>query len=274
MEYGQGSGSTVAATASAVASHVHRRHPRHKVQTLAYVTVDHANGGIIRDVHEEGLGLQAVVPLRINQPVHLRFELFNPRVRVETTGRVCWADSSGQAGIEFAPLPERLRRLLKDWMFTQLMLRAQDAFGADTIFADTAPVTDAPELKFSTLGRPAIRLSTPAAAPLGQFEWQTQPAPEPWFSSVSPVQLSWLVDGLVLLSAVLLFCLVGVAMTHTVPRWPVALAVLLGAGSAFTAVYWYLFVEWAGKTPGSYLADLAFRDSEETVSREEEPRFR
>src|SRR6476660_4049944 len=73
---------------------------RHGVHRLAYVNLDHANGGIIRNLSETGIALQAVAPLRVNQQVHIRFELMSPRVRVDTLGRIGWADSFGQAGVE------------------------------------------------------------------------------------------------------------------------------------------------------------------------------
>ena len=69
-----------------------RRHYRHQVQSLAYVNLDQGNGGIIRNLGDSGIAIQAVAPLLINQQVFLRFELTNPRVRVEATGRVASVD--------------------------------------------------------------------------------------------------------------------------------------------------------------------------------------
>src|SRR5271169_4807371 len=88
-----------------------RRHYRHHIRTLAYVNLDNGNGGIIRDLGDSGLAIQAVAPLLLNQQVFLRFELANPRVRVETTGRVAWVDPMGQAGVEFLTLSQRSARL-------------------------------------------------------------------------------------------------------------------------------------------------------------------
>src|SRR2546430_14067952 len=71
---------------------------RHGVHRLAYVNLDHANGGIIRNLSETGIALQAVAPLRVNEQVHVRFELMSPRVRVEALGRVGLADRVGTGG--------------------------------------------------------------------------------------------------------------------------------------------------------------------------------
>src|SRR6476646_7869099 len=84
-----------------------RGHYRHQIQSLAYVNLDQSNGGVIRNLGDSGMAVQAVAPLRINQQVFLRFDLANPRVRVEATGRVAWCDPVGQAGIEFLSLPSR-----------------------------------------------------------------------------------------------------------------------------------------------------------------------
>ena len=66
-----------------------------------------------------------MAPLYVNQQVFLRFDLANPRARVEATGRVAWADPVGQAGIEFLLLSQRSRRLLKEWIFIQLLTAAK-----------------------------------------------------------------------------------------------------------------------------------------------------
>ena len=81
-----------------------RLQPRHTVRTLAYVKLDQGNGGIIRDLTESGMAVQAVARLRADQDVALNFELMAPKVRVEARGRVAWADASGHR-----ESPEELR---------------------------------------------------------------------------------------------------------------------------------------------------------------------
>src|SRR3989442_15985889 len=95
-----------------VAPRRQRRHYRQKIRSVAYVSLDHANGGIIRNLSEVGVAIQAVAPLRVNQQVHLRFDLLSPRLRVEGSGQVAWANSMGQAGVEFLTIPQPSRRLL------------------------------------------------------------------------------------------------------------------------------------------------------------------
>jgi PilZ domain-containing protein len=98
-----------------------RTHYRHELRTLTYVTLDEANGGIIRNLNDEGVAVQAVGPLRQHQRVRLRFELRFPRLRVETHGQVSWASPSGQCGIRFVDLPARTRRQINEWIFSNLL---------------------------------------------------------------------------------------------------------------------------------------------------------
>ena len=86
------------AAATGFAPRRQRRHYRHQIQTLAYLNLDHSNGGIIRNVGDSGIAVQSVAPLVASQQVFLRFELSHPKVRVEGTGRVAWVDPMGQAG--------------------------------------------------------------------------------------------------------------------------------------------------------------------------------
>ena len=92
-----------------------RHHYRHQIQSLAYVNLDQANGGIIRNLGDTGMAIQAVAPLYVNQQVFLRFDLANPRIRLEATGRVAWADPVGQAGSgvsgSFAAFPAPVERM-------------------------------------------------------------------------------------------------------------------------------------------------------------------
>jgi PilZ domain len=113
-----------------------RTHYRHELRTLTYVTLDEANGGIIRNLNHEGVAVQAVGPLRQQQRVRLRFELRLPRLRVETFGQVSWASSSGQCGIRFVDLPERISHQINEWIFSNLLdAVARDAGHPRSIFS-------------------------------------------------------------------------------------------------------------------------------------------
>lgn len=248
-----------------VAPRPRRRHYRQRVQNLAYVRFDQANGGIIRDLSESGIAVQAVAALHIDQEVLVRFELLNPRTRFEARGRVAWADPSGQAGMELLDVPERSKHALKEWIFTQLMSTAQHAERAGSIFAPQIPGEIVPELVFSEGARPPIQVRAQETLP-HPVEVEALSAPLQLLGSpvgLSPKGLGRIVDSLLLLCAVLLFSIISLGMTNLFPAWPLALALALGITSAFAAVYWYLFAVCVGMTPGEQLARLACKAPEE-----------
>src|SRR5260370_32013081 len=134
-----------------------RSHPRQTLRSLAYVKLDQANGGIIRDLTESGMAIQAVAPLEPNQLLSVRFELLSPHVRIDAQGRVAWANSSGQGGVQFLDLTPRAQRSLRDWLLIQ-MFSAAAISGRDSIFSALES-----ELTFSAVARPAILVEPPVA---------------------------------------------------------------------------------------------------------------
>ena len=145
-----------------------RTHYRHGLRTLTYVTLDAANGGIIRNFNSDGVAVQAVAPLRPQQRVRLRFELRFPRLRVDTYGEVTWASSSGQCGIRFVDLSERTSHQINEWIFSNLLdAIARDAghprsmFGGSVIpIAGEESICDENDgLTLSAPPHPAIRLN-------------------------------------------------------------------------------------------------------------------
>jgi hypothetical protein len=249
---------------------------RHGIHRLAYVNLDHANGGIIRNLSETGISLQTVAPLQANQQIRVRFELMSPRVRVEAVGRVGWADDFGQAGVQFLNLPQRTRRLLKEWIFSQLLEGISRA-SKDSIFVQ--PESEI-ELLFSPAPRPTICLDGAlSGAPNSQALESTDDAMLRFFWSpiaISAGSLSWLIDSLILLSAVLLFLMLSLAMTRSLPAWTIVSALALGVACLFTTLYWFLFTIWMGVTPGTCLVHRACISSEggSHVDEADRPRFR
>jgi hypothetical protein len=94
---------------------------RHELRTLTYVTIDQANGGIVRNLTHDGIGAQVVAAVRPHQQLRVRFELRYPRLRIEARGEVMWATFSGQCGIRFIDLPPRMARQIDEWIFGNLL---------------------------------------------------------------------------------------------------------------------------------------------------------
>ncbi|HSA93802.1 MAG TPA: PilZ domain-containing protein [Terriglobales bacterium] len=109
-----------------------RRLPRHVLwDTLAYVNLDRSNGGIILNLNEHGMAVQAAAPVRAQAPVHVNFQLPGTRTFVDAAGEVCWTSAS-QAGIQFVELAEPERRRLKEALFDSLLTRCAAAHGVST----------------------------------------------------------------------------------------------------------------------------------------------
>jgi hypothetical protein len=98
-----------------------RARHRHELRTLTYVTLDQANGGIVRNLTHDGIAVQAVAAVRPRQQLRVRFELRYPRLCVETRGEVVWSTFSGQCGIRFVDPAPNLVRQIDEWIFGDLL---------------------------------------------------------------------------------------------------------------------------------------------------------
>jgi hypothetical protein len=251
-----------------------RARHRHELRTLTYVTVDQANGGIVRDINHEGIGMQVVGAVRPLQQLGLRFELRHPRVRVETLGEVTWATRSGQCGVRFLDLSPETARQINAWIFGNLLEGAALHTEGDSIFGRSVyPQSDAAEkddgLMVSATPVKVIELpmsldvSEPAQArddrseifpaAASAFDWLSQP--------LSGRSLIRTINTLVVVAALLLFALIFLSITGEPPRWPLAVA---SAAAVFVgALYWGFFRMFGGASPGERLARLAGWDVED-----------
>lgn len=237
----------------------HRLHYRQKLRTLAYLQLNSQNAGIIRDVSQSGAAVQVLTPFDVNRRVRIGLDLPYPRLRFEAESRIVWTDSFGQAGLEFLELAPRSDRLLKEWLLTQLLTNAE-GWARD----------EREELLFSSPSRAAIHLqeetvSAPKQRPFGR---EAQPIGLLW-STLSPLRLSRIVDGMALSGAVLLFSLLTLFLTDAFPRGTVAVVFLAGLTAVFGLLYWVVFAVGFGITPGNRLAQLARSQPGETSCADE-----
>jgi hypothetical protein len=232
---------------------------RHKLRSLAYVRLDSANDGVLREISEAGVAVQVLSKLRPGEQVHVRLDLSTPKLRLEAEARVAWIDSVGQAGLEFLDLSPHSQRLLKEWLFTQMLADAHRALGDET-----------DHLFFSIATRPAIRLEPRSA---GARETDAQFVRLLWFH-ISALKFSRFVDATALLCAVLLFSLLALVLTDIFPSWLFTAAFVLGVAAVFATLYWLVFAVWFGITPGNRLAELARTDIRKKSSRAGRARFR
>ncbi|MHB8216563.1 MAG: PilZ domain-containing protein [Candidatus Sulfotelmatobacter sp.] len=273
-----------------------RGHYRHELRTLTYVILDEANGGVIRNLNHEGVAVQAVGALRAQQRVRLRFELRSPRLRLDTYGQVSWASPSGQCGIRFVSLGADTRHQINQWIFSNLLdTVARQATHSRSIFGDSIFVTDRQEqateeidgLTLSPRPRAAIRLEPVV---ISKNEEPALPQPEEddsverafeanaqlsWLSRpISTRTIAWLVDGLVVTAALLMFAVIFLSIAHELPQRPLTLGASLAAAVFVAAAYWTLFAIFGGPSLGTRLAQAATGFEEKKDGDGREDRFR
>jgi hypothetical protein len=267
VELQRGYSAAAASVAREKSNFSKRRRYRYEIHSLSYINIDESNGGIIRNLNEAGLCVQSVTPLQRDQQVQLRFELLNPRVRVGVAARVCWVNAAGLAGLEFIPLANRSRQLIKDWLLTQLLLRGQRLFVTNSIFVERAGAGVAATGTNVGLVNPL----TVALAPRPVLPGLDQVKGE----KTNPAVWARLIDSTAVLAAVLLFCVIAAGMMQGFPDWLVCCGVVAVTAAILSAVYWSMFISWNGATPGNYLVQRILKFDEGNRSRaEEQTRFR
>jgi len=271
-----------------------RSHYRHELRTLTYVTLDEANGGIIRNVSHEGVAVQAVAAPRTQQRLRLRFELRFPRLKVEAYGQVSWTGPSGQCGIRFVDLPPRVKYQINQWMFAQLLdAAAREASQSGSIFgAQVIPIArhgypsqETDGLTLSATPRPAIRLEPELSRREGPRLSHLQVQASDPEAGLAVEQLGWLyrpvsartlarfVDILVVISALLLFALIFLSITHELPQWPLTLGAVVVAAAFVATAYWSVFAVFGGQSLGARLVGVG-SGTEKTDERDGTDRFR
>src|SRR5580704_16232238 len=95
-----------------------RAHPRQRIRSLAYVHLGESNGGIVLNVSEGGIAVQAAEALDAGEsPLAMRIEIPRSRKRLEVRGEIVWVgESRKEAGLRFVDLSEDALRRIRAWM--------------------------------------------------------------------------------------------------------------------------------------------------------------
>jgi TonB family protein len=94
-----------------------RLHPRQQVRSIAYVELDEGNGGIVLNVSEGGLSVQAVVSLMDDQLPRMRIQLPQLKDWLETGARIVWTGQSRKVvGLQFVNLSKQARSQIRQWV--------------------------------------------------------------------------------------------------------------------------------------------------------------
>jgi TonB family protein len=95
-----------------------RAHPRQRIRSLAYVHLGEGNGGIVLNISEGGICVQAAEALDEAEGVlSMRIEIPRSRKRLEVRGEIAWlGESRKEAGLRFVDLQEDALRRIRSWM--------------------------------------------------------------------------------------------------------------------------------------------------------------
>ena len=90
---------------------------RHPLRSLAYVEVGAANGGVILNLGEGGLAVQAVSEIHGHKLDLVRFQCEPARNWIETAAKIAWtSESRTVAGLEFVGLSDSVRDQIRNWI--------------------------------------------------------------------------------------------------------------------------------------------------------------
>jgi hypothetical protein len=84
---------------------------------LVTVNLDNKDAGLMVDIGEAGMAVQALARIKQGASTSLQFELPGTATRIEASGSVAWVDTiSGRAGIRFQNLPDASAACLREWL--------------------------------------------------------------------------------------------------------------------------------------------------------------
>ncbi|HLX85380.1 MAG TPA: GAF domain-containing protein [Terriglobales bacterium] len=109
-----------------------RRAVRQKLHTPVYASFNGSDTGLVvdlselLDLNESGFAVQTSERLEPNRAVSLCLDLPETRNFIHGNGQVIWSDDSGRSGIQFSALSDASRKILKEWLFANLLIAASN----------------------------------------------------------------------------------------------------------------------------------------------------
>jgi hypothetical protein len=93
-----------------------RKESRKRPPSLVYVELASANGGMMRDICEEGFAVRVMMPLRIGDSTPFAFSL-DASTRFEGSCQVLWVEEEGHvAGMKFTDVSPQLLQQVRLWL--------------------------------------------------------------------------------------------------------------------------------------------------------------
>src|ERR1700685_159126 len=94
-----------------------RTQVRRRVLSLEYIDLGSSNGGILLNLSEGGMYVQAVAGLSADDIPRVGFRLPDSGYLVKTDAKIAWVgESKKDAGIQFLNLPEEARLKIREWV--------------------------------------------------------------------------------------------------------------------------------------------------------------
>jgi TonB family protein len=173
-------------------SHERRCCTRQRVRSLAYLDAGPDNGGIVLNLSENGLALQAVNPFIDQTRLALRIQPPKSRKRIEVSAEISWlSESKREAGFHFLELAEDARVELAEWISAEANADRprplEDPAPSQTRQAPAAPITEQPPhlrnkwpilLGASTPEKTLVNQEEPGCLPTLQMD-RKNPASQP-----------------------------------------------------------------------------------------------
>jgi len=93
-----------------------RKKSRQRPLALVYVELASQNGGMMRDLSEEGFAVRVMIPLRVGDKTPFSFSL-NEFIHIDGEGAVLWVAEKGRvAGLKFTQITPTARAQIHRWL--------------------------------------------------------------------------------------------------------------------------------------------------------------
>ena len=201
---------TLARTDDPLSGADRRATARQAVRSLAYVALDEGNGGIILNLSEGGLSVQAVTSLMDDFLPGVRFQLSETDSWIETQARITWASESRKlAGLEFVGLSDESRGRIREWLNRESGAEAGPESDSNLAPADapeaaspTHAERETPPPSFTQPFEPFVAGTFPAPAepPVTEHPEEVPQAPSAFAPDAAPPPSPLLLPGGVLAS--------------------------------------------------------------------------
>jgi len=122
---------------------------RRRVRSLAYVELGQGNGGIVLNVSEGGLAVQAVMGVTGDELPDMRLQLAHSSKEIRAKGRITWTGEFRKlAGIEFVDLSVEALRQIREWIaLEEPEAQAAEASSRKTLEASDSAIEFPPHLE-------------------------------------------------------------------------------------------------------------------------------